>query len=56
MDELPEKERRLIELRYFKEKTQAQVADALSMSQVQVSRFEKKILCEMRSKCIAAHP
>lgn len=56
MDELPEKERRLIELRYFKEKTQAQVADALSMSQVQVSRFEKKILCEMRSKCITTHP
>jgi RNA polymerase sporulation-specific sigma factor len=50
LKELPEKERKLIELRYFKDKTQSQTADALSMSQVQVSRFEKKILSEMRSK------
>lgn len=41
LDELTEKERELIELRYFKDKTQAQVAEALSMSQVQVSRLEK---------------
>ena len=53
LKELTEKERELIELRYFGEKTQAQVAELLSMSQVQVSRLEKKILRTMRSKCIS---
>lgn len=53
LKELTEKERELIELRYFGEKTQAQVAEVLSMSQVQVSRLEKKILRTMRSKCIS---
>ena len=51
LDELESKERELIELRYFGEKTQAQVAESMSMSQVQVSRLEKKILRSMRSKC-----
>ena len=41
---LPPKERRLIVLRYFQDKTQAQVAAELGISQVQVSRLEKKIL------------
>ncbi|MBQ9765659.1 MAG: SigF/SigG family RNA polymerase sporulation sigma factor [Lachnospiraceae bacterium] len=45
---LSENERRLIELRYFKEKTQVEVARELSVSQVQVSRMEKKILLKMR--------
>lgn len=53
LKELTEKERELIELRYFGEKTQTQVAELLSMSQVQVSRLEKKILRTMRSKCIS---
>lgn len=48
MDDLDEKERRLIELRYFKEKTQSQVAQEFGISQVQVSRMEKRILTEMR--------
>lgn len=50
LDELEEKERRLIELRYFHDKTQTQVADLLNMNQVQVSRMEKKILRSMRKK------
>lgn len=50
LSELEEKERRLIELRYFHEKTQTQVADLLDMNQVQVSRMEKKILISMRQK------
>ena len=50
LDELEEKERRLIELRYFHDKTQTQVADLLDMNQVQVSRMEKKILRSMRKK------
>ena len=52
MDELDAKERRLIELRYFEEKTQTQTAQILDMSQVQVSRLEKRILGSMRKKCI----
>lgn len=47
---LDEKERRLIELRYFQEKTQSEIASELSMTQVQVSRMEKKILQKMRSE------
>lgn len=53
--ELTDRERELIEMRYFKEKTQAQTAEALSMSQVQVSRLEKKILHSMREKCTAIY-
>ncbi len=49
--ELDDRERRLIELRYFEEKTQIQTAGLLGMSQVQVSRMEKKILGSMRRKC-----
>lgn len=48
MGELSDEERRLIELRYFHEKTQVEVAKELLVSQVQVSRMEKKILLKMR--------
>lgn len=51
LDELDERERRLIELRYFEEKTQTQTAGLMGMSQVQVSRMEKRILGSMRKKC-----
>lgn len=47
---LEEKERLLIELRYFQEKTQSEIADRLSMTQVQVSRMEKKIIQKMRAE------
>lgn len=50
LDELGETERRLIELRYFGEQTQTQIAQEMGISQVQVSRLEKKILLEMRRK------
>lgn len=50
LDELGETERHLIELRYFGEKTQTQIAQEMGISQVQVSRLEKKILLEMRRK------
>ena len=50
INELSEKDRRLIELRYFMSKTQTEVAGKLGMSQVQVSRREKKILMEIREK------
>ncbi len=49
MDKLEDWERRLIEYRYFQDMTQTQVAERLGLTQVQVSRAEKKILRFMRS-------
>lgn len=45
---LSEEEKRLISMRYFEEKTQVEVARQLGISQVQVSRLEKRILLQMR--------
>lgn len=45
---MPERDRKLIELRYFQGLTQVKTADQLHMSQVQVSRREKEILLRMR--------
>ena len=50
LDKLPERDRQLIELRYFKGLTQTVTAERLGMSQVQVSRRERQILEEMRKK------
>lgn len=47
---LPERDRRIIELRYFNGLTQSKTAEQLGMSQVQVSRREKVILTELRNK------
>lgn len=48
METLKEREKKLIELRYFENKTQSEVASLLEMTQVQVSRLEKKILLQLR--------
>jgi RNA polymerase sporulation-specific sigma factor len=45
---LSERERELIHMRYFQNRTQSYVAGVLVISQVQVSRLEKKILLRMR--------
>ena len=50
IDSLDEKEREIIRLRYFKDRTQTDIAKELGISQVQVSRLEKKILKTMRDK------
>lgn len=47
---LPERERKIIILRYFRDKTQSEVAAELGVSQVQVSRLENKILRKIREK------
>jgi len=47
------RERQIIILRYFKDKTQSQIATQLGISQVQVSRIEKKVLSQMRDKMIS---
>lgn len=45
---LPSEERELIEMRYFENKTQTAIAEKLGISQVQVSRLEKKILKKLK--------
>ena len=50
LDELGKEERQLIYLRYFANKTQTEIGKEMGISQVQVSRMEKKILKRMREK------
>lgn len=50
IENLEARDREIILLRYYKEKTQAQVAKILGITQVQVSRIERKILGSMRNK------
>lgn len=45
---LPSKERQVLLLRYYKEKTQSEVAKIMGVSQVQISRIEKKLLTTLR--------
>lgn len=47
---LEKREQEIIILRYYQNKTQIEVAKKLGISQVQVSRIEKKILLDMRAK------
>lgn len=48
LDNMTTKERKVIVLRYFKDKSQQEIAKVLGVSQVQVSRIEKKVLEKMR--------
>jgi RNA polymerase sporulation-specific sigma factor len=50
VNDLNPREKQIIVLRYFKEKTQFQIAKLLGISQVQVSRIEKRILEDIRKK------
>ena len=45
-----EREQKIIVLRYFRQKTQTQIAKMLGISQVQVSRIEKRVLSELKEK------
>lgn len=47
---LDERERLIVYLRYYKDQTQSEVAGRLGISQVQVSRLEKKILQQMKEQ------
>ena len=49
---LDEREKKIIILRYYKDKTQSEIAKILGITQVQVSRIEKKILLSMRTKIV----
>lgn len=48
LESLDESEEKIIKLRYFENKTQCEVAEIMGMSQVQVSRLERKILLRLR--------
>ena len=50
INELDEREKEIIMLRYYKQKTQMQVSKIMGITQVQVSRIERKILDNMRRK------
>lgn len=50
LEALPDTDRKLIELRYYQGLTQVKTAEALGLSQVQVSRRERAILLEMRKR------
>lgn len=52
MAALDVKDRALLELRYFSGLTQSKTANALGMTQVQVSRREKKLLTQMREELL----
>lgn len=52
IEALPERERKIIVLRYFRDMTQSEVAEKIGVSQVQVSRLESKIIKEFRQKLI----
>ena len=49
LENLKIRDKEIIKLRYFKEKTQTQVADIMGISQVRVSRIERRALKELRS-------
>ena len=50
IENLSKRDKEIIMLRFFKEKTQSQVAKILGITQVQVSRLERKILSNMKMK------
>ena len=52
IDDLPERDKKIIVLRYFRDMTQSEVAEKIGVSQVQVSRIENRIIKEFREKLI----
>ncbi len=50
IEELPERDKKIIILRYFRDMTQSEVAERIGVSQVQVSRIESRIIKEFRKK------
>ena len=48
LDKLPEREKRVLMMRFFEDKTQSQIAVLLNLSQVQISRIERAALLRIR--------
>ncbi len=49
---LPEREKKILLLRYFRGKTQSEVAEIMEVSQVQISRIETKIINKLKTKIL----
>ena len=54
IENLDSRERQIIILRFYRDKTQTQVGKMLGISQVQVSRIEKNVLSKMKQKLEAS--
>lgn len=52
MEQLDEREQEIIRLRYFEEKTQTEIAKMIGISQVQISRIEKRVLEKLRKELV----
>lgn len=52
---LNSRDKKIIILRYFRDKTQREIAEILGVSQVQISRLESKILTEIKSKMVGVN-
>lgn len=50
IEQLPERDKKIIILRYYRDKTQSEIAEELGVSQVQISRLESKILARMKKE------
>ncbi|MEU5519832.1 SigB/SigF/SigG family RNA polymerase sigma factor, partial [Streptomyces sp. NPDC047860] len=54
--QLPERDRRVLYLRFYRERTQQQIADAIGVSQMHVSRILRRCLDRLRGSLLAAEP
>lgn len=50
IEDLPSRDKQIIQMRYYENKTQSEIAKMLGISQVQVSRLEKKILSKLKEE------
>lgn len=50
IEKLPEREKKIVILRFFRDMTQSEVAKAIGVSQVQISRLESKIMAQFRKE------
>ncbi|MDE5756928.1 MAG: SigB/SigF/SigG family RNA polymerase sigma factor [Clostridia bacterium] len=48
IDSLPDREKKVIILRYYRDKTQSEIAQMLGVSQVQISRIESKVINQLK--------
>ncbi len=50
IEKLPDRERKIVVLRYFRDMTQSEVAKAIGVSQVQISRIESRIIAAFKQE------
>ena len=49
---LPERERRILQMRFFEDRSQSEIADHVGMSQVHVSRLLRRTLRQLREQAV----